>query len=130
MAVIECLHMGVHAILSHELAPMVPIVSPFVLSRIHNAIGNGIVYSSERTNESSLLDGRNKSQDAPCVRGKSELNLCKNCKSESSYVSFPAFLKDRLERSAILLWLPAMVSGASGEDWLTHCHRQRAQIRH
>ena len=121
--------MGVQLIVPHEGCQMVPIVLPFVVSRIHDPIGDGFIRSSEKTSELSLSASRNSFQDAFCVRAKSELNFCKKEKSVSSYVSFPAFLNDLLAKSAMRFRIPAIVSGASGEDSVAQWRRARARTR-
>jgi hypothetical protein len=77
-------HVGVHVIGVHEVGPMVPIALPFVVSRIHDPIGDGCIRSSEKTSELSLSASRNSFQDAFCVSEKSELNLSRNARSVSS----------------------------------------------
>ena len=117
---------GVHVMGSHEGDPVVPIAFPFVVSRIHDPIGDGSIRSSEKTSELSLLESRNSCHEEFCVRGKSELNLTRKATSVSSYVPFPAFLKDLLARSAMRFLNPAMDRGAKGDDSLTQWRRASA----
>ena len=77
-------HVGLHVIGVHEVCPMVPIALPFVVSRIHDPIGDGCIRSSEKTSELSLSANWNSLQDAFCVSEKSELNLSRNARSVSS----------------------------------------------
>ena len=106
-----------------ESGPILPKFCSGVASLSHDPMGCCSSRSSAKTKEQSLVLRLCICQEASCVKGKEALNLVRKSLSVSLKLPRPPCLKERLARSAILLFAPAMEKGANGELWFAACRR-------
>ena len=75
---------GVHTTeVGAEVDPVCPISQPDLVSRSHDPVGTVSPSSNEQTSEVLFVFGRSSSQEACCVRGKSEVKRVRNSRSVS-----------------------------------------------
>ena len=74
----------VRVVAADEVGPVSPMSNPDFLSLSNDPVGRVSLRKIVQTSELSLLCRRSKSHEAPCWRGKSELNLVRNWESERS----------------------------------------------
>ena len=120
--------LGVHVMERFdESFPMVPVVLPFLVSRRHDASIGASPFSSEKTQEASLLLKWKPCHEQFCS-GKDELNVSKNSSSGMLKVRSVAVLRWKVQEavSAMVLLTPAMDYDVSGEASLTWMRIARA----